>query len=107
STGTSLALVCALKGYPLRIVTSDAFAAEKLATMRAFGARLDVVPSPNGITPDLIPTMRRRAAESVAETGGYPTDQFQNPHMVAGYHALGREIAEQVPAPIDAYCGYI
>jgi cysteine synthase A len=38
STGTSLALVCALKGYPLRIVTSDAFAAEKLATMRAFGA---------------------------------------------------------------------
>src|SRR4029450_1028703 len=33
STGTSLALVCAVKGYPLRIVTSDAFAEEKLKTM--------------------------------------------------------------------------
>lgn len=33
STGSSLAFVCALKGYPLRIVTSDAFSAEKLRTM--------------------------------------------------------------------------
>ena len=107
STGTSLALVCALKGYPLRIVTSDAFAAEKLATMRAFGARLEVISSPKGITPDLIPAMQRRAAEIVEETGGYPTDQFRNRHMVVGYRALGVEIAEQVAGPIDAYCGYI
>ena len=35
STGSSLAFVCAIKGYPLRIVTSDAFAEEKLTTMRA------------------------------------------------------------------------
>src|SRR5690348_18000743 len=28
STGSSLAFVCAVKGYPLRIVSSDAFAAE-------------------------------------------------------------------------------
>ena len=107
STGTSLALVCALKGHPLRIVTSDAFAAEKLATMRAFGARLDVIPSPDGITPDLIPSMQRRAREIVEETGGYPTDQFRNRHMVEGYHALGDEIATQITGPIDVYCGYI
>jgi cysteine synthase A len=107
STGTSLALVCALKGYPLRIVTSDAFAAEKLATMRAFGAHLDVIPSPAGITPDLIPAMQRRAREIVAETGGYPTDQFRNHHMVTGYRALGAEMAKQVPGPIDVYCGYV
>ncbi len=37
STGSSLALVCAIKGYPLRIVSSNAFAGEKLATMSAFG----------------------------------------------------------------------
>jgi hypothetical protein len=34
STGTSLAMVCAVKGYPLRIVTADVFAQEKLRTMR-------------------------------------------------------------------------
>jgi cysteine synthase A len=51
STGSSLAFVCAVKGYPLRIVTSNAFSAEKLRTMAAFGAQLEVVDSPEGITP--------------------------------------------------------
>src|SRR5512146_43452 len=48
STGSSLAFVCAVKGYPLDIVTSDAFAREKLQTMAAFGAHLTIVPSVNG-----------------------------------------------------------
>ena len=43
STGVSLALVCAVKGYPLHIVTSDAFAREKLEHMRILGARLQVL----------------------------------------------------------------
>ena len=55
STGSSLAFVCAVKGYPLKIVTSDAFAPEKLSMMRAFGAELEVISSPEGITANLIP----------------------------------------------------
>src|SRR5512144_1914052 len=42
STGSSLAFVCAVKGYHLEIVTSDAYAPEKLQTMRALGANLTV-----------------------------------------------------------------
>jgi cysteine synthase A len=90
STGSSLAFVCAVKGYKLRIVTSDAFAAEKLRTMRAFGAELEVIPSPEGITGDLIPSMMRRAAEIVDEVDGFATDQFNNRDMVEGYAELGR-----------------
>src|SRR5215207_8777615 len=63
STGSSLAFVCSIKGYPLRIISSDAFADEKIRTMRAFGADVELVHSPEGITPTLIPTMRARAAE--------------------------------------------
>src|SRR5215218_3289438 len=96
STGSSLALVCALTGHPLKIVTSDAFAAEKLATMRVFGADLEVLPSPEGITPALIPALRARAAQLVVELGAYATDQFRNHDMVEGYRAMGTEIAEQV-----------
>src|ERR671925_533524 len=107
STGSSLAFVCALKGYPLRIVTSDAFAAEKLRTMEAFGAELEVVPGPEGITPQLIPRMMERAAEIVEEVGGYPTDQFRNADMIEGYRGLGREILDQLGEPPDAFCGYI
>lgn len=107
STGSSLALVCAVKGYPLQIVSSDAFAPEKLATMRAFGAEVEVVHSPEGITPDLLPRLMRRAAELVEETGGYATDQFNNTDMVEGYRALGRELLAQLDARIDAFCAYV
>ena len=107
STGSSLAFVCALKGYPLRIVSSDAFSPEKLATMRAFGAELEVVHSPDGITPELIPTLMRRAADVVEETGGYATDQFNNEDMIEGYRALGRELLEQLDGRIDAFCSYV
>ena len=96
STGSSLAFVCAVKGYKLRIVTSDAFAAEKLRTMRAFGAELEVIPSPEGITGDLIPSMMRRAAEIVDEVDGFATDQFNNRDMVEGYAELGRELLDQL-----------
>jgi cysteine synthase A len=106
STGSSLAFVCALKGYPLRIVTSDAFAAEKLRTMEALGAELEVIPSPEGITPDLIPRLMARAAEIVEETGGFATDQFRNVDMLDGYRSLGEELLEQVEG-IDAFCAYI
>jgi cysteine synthase len=107
STGSSLAYVCALKGYPLRIVTSDAFSHEKLRTVAAFGARLDVIPSPEGITPGLIPALIERSREIVQETGGFPTDQFRNRDMLDGYAALGEELLEQLDGQIDAFCGYI
>jgi cysteine synthase A len=107
STGSSLAFVCAITGHPLHIVTSDAFALEKIRTMEAFGARVEVLPSPDGITPDLIPRMRSRAAEIAAEVGGYQTDQFSNRDMLDGYAALGSELVGQIPAPIDAFCSYV
>jgi cysteine synthase A len=107
STGSSLAYVCALKGYPLRIVSSDAFAQEKTRTMEAFGADVELIHSPEGITPDLIPRMIERSAEIVEEIGGYATDQFNNADMVEGYRSLAREILEQLEGPPDAFCGYI
>jgi cysteine synthase len=107
STGSSLAFVCAVKGYPLRIVTSDAFAVEKIRTMEAFGADVELLSSPEGITPQLIPRMMERAAEIVEEVDGYATDQFRNTDMIEGYRGLGREILEQLDGPPDAFCAYI
>lgn len=107
STGSSLAYVCSIKGYPLRIVSSDAFAVEKLKTMRAFGAQVELIPSPGGITPTLIPRMRARAAEIAAETGAYQTDQFNNTDMIEGYKALGHELFEQLDGRLDAICIFV
>jgi len=107
STGSALSYVCALKGYPLRIVTSDAFALEKRRTIEAFGAEVELVESPEGITPTLLPRMMERAREIVAETGAFATDQFNNRHMIDGYAELGHELLEQLDGRIDAFCTYI
>jgi cysteine synthase A len=109
STGSSLAFVCAVKGHPLRIVSSDAFAVEKIRTMLAFGAEVELIPSPAGITPELIPAMMRRAAEIAAETGAFATDQFNNADMVSGYTRLGTEMLDQLQGslPVSAFCSYV
>jgi cysteine synthase A len=107
STGSSLAYVCALKGYPLRIVTSDAFAHEKLRTMEAFGAELDIIPSPEGITPGLISQLIERSKEIVDEVDGFATDQFRNRDMLDGHAGLARELLEQLNGRIDSFCAYI
>lgn len=105
STGSSLAFVCAVKGYPLTLVSSDAFAVEKRRTMRAFGAELIIVPSIGGdITPDLFDRMRAEVERLVDEHGAYWTDQFHNTDALDGYAALGRELLEQAGTPIDAFC---
>lgn len=108
STGTSLAFVCAVKGYRFRVVTSDAFAKEKRQTMRAFGADLVIVPSEGGqITPDLIPAMRERARELAQRSGTFFTDQINNPNAIRGYERIGREILAQLDRPVDLFCGAV
>jgi cysteine synthase A len=104
STGSSLAFVCALKGYKLKIVTSDAFSEEKINTMKAFGAELMIVPSEGGkTTPELIPKMMKIAEEIGREPGTYRTNQFYNKHMLSGYNVLGTEILNQLHGNVDAF----
>ncbi|WP_028924043.1 PLP-dependent cysteine synthase family protein [Pseudonocardia acaciae] len=104
STGASLALVAAARGYRLRIVTSDAFSRDKLAQMAAFGARLTVLPSPGGlITRELIERMIETARQIGREPGAYWTDQLTNTDSIAGYHPMGEEIWRQSGAEVDAF----
>jgi cysteine synthase len=105
STGSSLAYICALKGYQFLVVTSDVFAAEKLRTMQAFGATLDLVHSPDGITPDLFPSMIRRAKELSEPETHFLTNQFNNKDALFGYEEIGHELLQQFPDGIDAFCG--
>ncbi|HZT20864.1 MAG TPA: pyridoxal-phosphate dependent enzyme [Dongiaceae bacterium] len=102
STGVSLSLVCSVKGYPLHIVTSDAFAREKLEHMRLLGARLHVVASDGGrmtekLTRDLIEAARRIAASD----GGFWTDQLNNTDQIAAYRRMAEEIWAQTAGRID------
>jgi len=104
STGTSLALVCAAKGYRLKIVSSDAFSREKLDHMAALGAELTLVPSEGGLTTKkLILDMVEAARALSREPHTYWTDQLNNHDSVAGYYALGEEIWTQTQGEMDAF----
>jgi cysteine synthase A len=104
STGASLALVCAAKGYRIRIVSSDAFSREKLDQMAALGAELTLVPSEGGLTTKkLILDMIAAARELSREPRTYWTDQLNNQDSIAGYYPLGEEIWGQTRGRIDAF----
>ncbi|WP_373512574.1 PLP-dependent cysteine synthase family protein [Persicitalea sp.] len=104
STGTALAFVCAVKGYRFRVITSDAFAKEKLQSMRALGAEIQLVSSEGGrITPDLIPRMIGLAAELGQDPENYWTRQFENRDAIEGYRKMGKEIRQQCPAFVNVF----
>jgi cysteine synthase A len=104
STGASLALVCAAKGYHIKIVTSDAFSPEKRDQMAAYGADLTLVPSEGGkTTKKLILDMIEAARELSREPGAYWTDQLNNADTLAGYAALGEEIWNQTAGKVDVF----
>ncbi len=108
STGSSLAFVCAVKGYHFHVVSSDAFAKEKLDTMRAFGAELDVVPSDGGrVTPDLFVRMRERTQALAAQPNTFWTNQFNNDDALKGYEGIGNELVEQLGDSMTIYCGAV
>lgn len=104
STGASLALVCAAKGYRIRIVSSDAFSREKLDNMAALGAELTLVPSEGGLTTKkLILDMIETARKLSQEPHTYWTDQLNNHDSIAGYYSLGEEIWAQTKGEVDAF----
>ena len=104
STGASLALVCAVRGYRIHIVTSDAFSRDKLDQMAALGAELTLVPSEGGLTTKrLILDMIEAARALSREPHTYWTDQLQNHDSIAGYEVLGEEIWSQTDGRVDAF----
>jgi cysteine synthase A len=106
STGSSLAFVCAVKGYRFNVVSSDAFSKEKLATMAAFGAEVTVVPSEGkGINAELMARMRAIVEEMAARDDVYWTRQFENRDSLEGYAKIGEELMRRLEGPIDAFCG--
>lgn len=104
TTGISLALVCAAKGYKANIVFSDAFSEEKRITMQALGAQITDVPSDDKkITEKLIKAMIETARQISARPGHWWCHQLNNHDAAAGYGPLGEEIWEQLEGKVDAF----
>jgi len=104
STGVSLAFVCAVKRYPLHLVTSDAFSREKLDHMKILGARMTIISSDSGGMTEKLTRDMIEAARIIAEkTRAYWTDQLENTDQLSAYHKLADEIWTQTDGRIDAF----
>ena len=104
STGSSLAMICANKGYKAHFVSSDGFAEEKIQTMRAFGATVEIIPAKNGkLTAEIINKMISRAKELIDEPNTFWTDQINNPDNKKGYYGMANEIISALGTHIDEF----
>ena len=103
----ALAMICAVKGYAFVPLSSDAFAREKIQTMQAFGADVQIVPSEGGkVTPGLFDRFRERIAVLQNEPETFWTDQFHNTDALNGYREIGVELLNQIGA-VDLFCGAV
>lgn len=104
STGVSLSLICAVKKYPLHIVTSDAFAREKLTHMKALGADLEIIHSEAGkMTAQLTRNMVEAARVFAEANSSFWTDQFNNKDQVSAYYRMADEVWAQTQHRVDCF----
>jgi len=103
NTGAGLALVGAIRGYKAIFVMPDKMAAEKIASLRAFGAK--VVVCPTAVEPEDPRSYYMTAKRLVAETpDSFYANQYHNPaNPEAHYLSTAPEIWEQTGGELDVF----
>jgi len=113
NTGTGLAIVCGLKGYPFVAVMSRGNSMERARMMKALGAEVvlvDQLPDSkvgavSGGDLELVEQATRRI---VAERGAFRADQFRlQGNFRAHYLHTGPEFIRQSGGRIDAFCDFV
>jgi cysteine synthase A len=99
NTGIGLAMVAAVKGYPLVLVMPDSMSIERRRLMLAYGARFELTPREKGMNGSIA-----RAKELIAQTpGSWMPQQFENPANVEVHmRTTAHEILEDFPEGLDA-----
>jgi len=112
STGTGLAIVCTIKGYPFIAVMSRGNSSERARMMKAFGAEVILVDQAEGSPPgtvtgrdlELVEAETRRITR---ERQAFRVDQFNNLSNVLAHEVhTGEEIWEQTHGQLDVFLDF-
>ncbi len=113
NTGTGLAIVCAIKGYPFVAVMSRGNSAERARMMAALGAEVVLVDQmprsrPGRVSGEDLLRVEEEAQRLVRERGAFRADQFRLAGNLRA-HALhtGPEILEQAGGDLQAFCDFV
>jgi cysteine synthase A len=113
NTGTGLAIVCAIKGYPFVAVMSRGNSLERARMMRALGAEVvlvDQLPNsqPGQVSGGDLELVEREAQRIVKERNAFRADQFRlQSNARAHYLHTGPELIKQAGGAIDAFCDFV
>jgi cysteine synthase A len=113
NTGTGLAIVCAVKGYPFIAVMSKGNSRERVRMMQALGAEVVLVDQlPDSALGQVsggdLELVNAETARIVSERGAFRADQFHHQgNFRAHYLHTAREILGQIDGKIDAFCDFV
>jgi cysteine synthase A len=98
NTGIGLAMVGAVKGYPVILVMPDSMSIERRRLLLAYGAKLVLTPREKGM-----PGAIERAQQILAETpGAWMPQQFENEANIAVHRdTTAKEILDDFPKGVD------
>ncbi len=113
NTGTGLAIVCAVKGYPFVAVMSEGNSSERSTMMRAMGAEVILVAQGEGsldghVTGDDLGLVEAAASRVAVERGAFRADQFRlsgNPD--AHFDGTAAELWRQSDGEVDVFCEFV
>jgi cysteine synthase A len=113
NTGTGLAIVCGVKGYPFVAVMSRGNSVERARMMAALGAEVVLVEqAPNSVVGQVsgedLALVEEATRRIVQERGAFRADQFQlESNTRAHYLHTGPEMIRQSGGAIDAFCDFV
>ena len=112
NTGISLALTCAIKGYPFIAVMSEGNTPERRFMIEQFGGRVELVSQhpdspPGKVTGKDLGLVKERFEELASELNAFKVGQFTSElNPLAHYTHTAKEIVQAVPQ-LDAFCDFI
>ena len=112
NTGTGLAIVCGVKGYPFVAVMSRGNSPERGRMMGALGAEVVLVDQcpgsvPGKVSGDDLALVERETERIVRERNAFRADQFRHHgNFRAHYLHTGPEILADSPYAIDIFCDF-
>lgn len=113
NTGTGLAIVCGVKGYPFVAVMSKGNSVERARMMQALGAEVVLVDQLPGSRPGQVSggdlaMVEQTAQRIVRERSAFRADQFSlDGNFRAHYLHTGPEILRQSDGSVDAFCDFV
>ena len=112
NTGTGLAIVCGIRGYPFVAVMSKGNSIERARMMSALGAEVvlvDQLPSsvPGQVSGGDLELVEHETRKIVKKRNAFRADQFQlKGNFRAHYLNTGPEIIRQAGGQIDVFCDF-